>query len=1355
MTATPAPAAPPSPPSPPPRFPRARLVRLAARFAAGLAALAGLAWLAVPPLVRSVAQSQGSQALGRALHVGAAHFDPFTLTLRLDDVAIDGPRPGAPAALQLAHATLNAEWRSLWHLAPVLREVVIDTPVMRVARTGDGHYDFDDVLATLAKRPPAPADAPPAHFAVYNLQVRGGRVEFDDRPKGQKHRVEAFALDVPFLSDLPGDTEIKVQPRLSFTLDGARYDTQAQATPFRSERTGTVALRTGDIALAPWLPYWPASLGWKPAQGHVTVDATLAFDAPAGRVPRWTLGGRVGVDELALVDAQARPLVSWRRFELQMDSLDPLAQRAAFSRVAMDGLDVALDRDAQGVVNVVRAFAGAASASAAASTAPAKVATGAPASGGAPASAGLASGPAAASAPAGSASRWQVRAAVIELTGAHVAWRDAAVSPATQAEVSELQLHVANARWPLPPGPPASSPVAAAAAPSAASGTKRPAPAPGDAIDVHLRARWHAGPARAATVAPASASASAPDDRTAIAVDARIGAARSDATVSVDHLALAPLRPYLAGAWHPATEGDVGLHARLAWEGDPAVVLPVATVDALTVDGLRLRERAGEPVLVAWKHLALENAVVDLAAHRVDLASLAVVQPALHVERDAAGQLAIASWFAGSPSASASASPSTSTSTSTSSPASSATSSPTPAAASPWQARIARVTVDAGRVQWRDAPAAGPVAIDLDALQLAVADLAWPAAPGSLPVLKLGVRVKAGDAPAAAPAGRVDFDGRVGLAPVAWRGRLRVERLPLHLADAYLATASPLLLLHADLGWRGDVDGGLSDAGLRLHVRGDALLTDVHTRARHAADGVAAIAEDLVSWQSLGARATEATLAPGRPPVVSIEEVTLAKAFARLVVTEQGHFNLTDLAPPAASSTPPIPLTVSGSSPPTAAAPASAATSSAAAPAPATAPTAALAAASASAAAAAASAPPPDIRIGGVRWTDARIEYTDRFVKPNYNADLSALEGTLGAFSTRAPDLAPLHATGRIAGTGVLDIQGRVNPLAQPLALDLTARATDIELAPLSPYAGKYAGYGIERGKLSMNLHYQVQPDGRLEAHNQVILNQLTFGEPVDSPVATKLPVRFAVALLKDRNGVIDIDLPVSGSLNDPQFSVGGIVVKLIVNLLTKALTAPFALLGGGDTDLSQVLFDAGTARLPDDAGKALDRVAAALKDRPALQLTITGLADADQEHAALQAAELERQLASRRRTERLQAGEADVPATPTLTADDRARLLKRLYEDTKLPDKPRNVLGLAKDLPADEMATRLKAGLPLPPDAARQLAVQRAIVVRDALAARGLDNARLFVAAPKVHGAGAAEPGDWLPHAQLELSSK
>jgi hypothetical protein len=398
------------------------------------------------------------------------------------------------------------------------------------------------------------------------------------------------------------------------------------------------------------------------------------------------------------------------------------------------------------------------------------------------------------------------------------------------------------------------------------------------------------------------------------------------------------------------------------------------------------------------------------------------------------------------------------------------------------------------------------------------------------------------------------------------------------------------------------------------------------------------------------------------------------------------------------------------------------------------------------------------LSIGATKLTNGRVDFTDNFVRPNYSAELTELNGSLGAFRSGSRDMATLELQGRAAGTALLDISGQLNPTAQPLALNIRAKATDLELAPLSPYAGKYAGYAIERGKLSMDVSYAISADGRLEAKNQVILNQLTFGERIDSPSATKLPVLLAVALLKDRRGVIDINLPISGSLNDPQFSVGGIIFKVILNLIEKAITAPFSLMfGGGSEDLSEVAFGVGVPYFTESGVAALDKVAKALADRPSLKMTVTGVSDPATERDGFVQAALNARLERERKKEAARSGAAataaSAPAAPVFAAGERDELLKAVYKDTDIPDKPRNLVGLAKSLPPAEMEALLKSTIEVTPDAMRQLALQRGLAVRDALVARGLPSERLFVAAPKVRSpAGDAEV--WLPSAKLSLTS-
>jgi hypothetical protein len=280
-----------------------------------------------------------------------------------------------------------------------------------------------------------------------------------------------------------------------------------------------------------------------------------------------------------------------------------------------------------------------------------------------------------------------------------------------------------------------------------------------------------------------------------------------------------------------------------------------------------------------------------------------------------------------------------------------------------------------------------------------------------------------------------------------------------------------------------------------------------------------------------------------------------------------------------------------------------------------------------------------------------------------------------------------------------------------------------------------------------------------------VVLNQLTFGDKIESKDATKLPVLLAVALLKDRNGVIDINLPISGSVNDPKFSVGGIIVKVIINLLVKAVTAPFSLLagGGGSDDLSVVEFRPGTAIVTSAGAAAIDKVAKALTERPALKMTVTGACDPVGERDAYQHAAIETRILAEQRREGLRAGvpaavpasgAGSAPAAPALSESEHTRLLTQVYKDTDIPNKPRNAIGFAKEIPPAEMEALLKTRTPVSDDAMRELALQRGLAVRDALIAKGLPNERLFLAAPKLRAAADQSEASWTPRVQLTLSA-
>ncbi|HEX6801918.1 MAG TPA: DUF748 domain-containing protein, partial [Candidatus Binatia bacterium] len=311
--------------------------------------------------------------------------------------------------------------------------------------------------------------------------------------------------------------------------------------------------------------------------------------------------------------------------------------------------------------------------------------------------------------------------------------------------------------------------------------------------------------------------------------------------------------------------------------------------------------------------------------------------------------------------------------------------------------------------------------------------------------------------------------------------------------------------------------------------------------------------------------------------------------------------------------------------------------------------------------------------------------------------------------------------------------------LSKELFLDLVADAKEIELSPMTPYSGRYVGYGIEKGKLSFNVKYKLE-NRKLSAENKIILNQLTFGDKIESPDATKLPVLLAVALLKDRDGVIDVDLPISGSLDDPQFSVGGIVLRIIINIITKAVTAPFSLLasafGGGSgsgDELSYIEFDNGRASLNQAAQAKIATLAKALNNRPGLSLELSGRVDSVSDLDGLKRVGIERKVKAQKLKDLVRRGEGAKSVDEVqIDAKEYAQYLKAAYGEESFP-KPRNLIGLAQDLPVPEMEKLMMQYAKTTDDDLRQLASQRAQAVRDALLASGQVTAdRLFIVAAK-----------------------
>lgn len=225
-----------------------------------------------------------------------------------------------------------------------------------------------------------------------------------------------------------------------------------------------------------------------------------------------------------------------------------------------------------------------------------------------------------------------------------------------------------------------------------------------------------------------------------------------------------------------------------------------------------------------------------------------------------------------------------------------------------------------------------------------------------------------------------------------------------------------------------------------------------------------------------------------------------------------------------------------------------------------------------------------------------------------------------------------------------------------------------MDLLPTSPYSGKFAGYRIARGNLNLDLEYHLVGK-KLDSKNVITVDQFTFGDKVDSPDATKLPVRLAVAILKDRDGKIILDVPIQGSLDDPKFRIGKVVARVIVNILTKVATSPFSLLGaafgGGGEELSYQDFAPGGDGLSDAGKKKLDVLVKALYNRPGLQVQISGSVDRASDIDGLQRMALDKELRTCRWMALSKSKQQQMtPDQIVFTPQQRAHWITKLYDE-------------------------------------------------------------------------------------------
>ena len=554
--------------------------------------------------------------------------------------------------------------------------------------------------------------------------------------------------------------------------------------------------------------------------------------------------------------------------------------------------------------------------------------------------------------------------------------------------------------------------------------------------------------------------------------------------------------------------------------------------------------------------------------------------------------------------------------------------------------------------------------------------------------------------------GSVALKGRLDLAQSQITSDVSLDQLDLAAMEPYVSDMLNATISSAALTMNGALALATARDTLRLSYRGDATLGNVRMLDR-------VTSESVLRWNSFSASRIDAEIGSG-PPKVQIGMLALTDFYTRLILNSTGRLNVLDMM--ASPQSAPASLTRAqpasdDQTPATSSAPA------------------------------AIIARPIDaeIEIGGMTLQGGHVNFTDNFIKPNYTADLTDIAGTVGPFGTRATAPAAVALQGQVNGSAPIAINGSVNPLAPMAFVDLKAKADGVELTGLTPYSAKYTGYPIVKGTLTIDVHYLLD-QGQLTADNHLFIDQLTFGDRVESDDATTLPVRLAVALLKNARGEIAVDVPVTGSLSDPQFSLSGVILDAFVNLIVKAVTSPFSLIAsafGTQEDLDYVEFAPGLATLTPDSQQKLATIAQALQDRPALRLDISGRVDPQFDREGLR----EARLASLIRMQKIKdiGGHEDADRVQ-FTPEEYDTYLTRVYKTATFP-KPRNFLGLDKSLPPDEMKKLLLTNMEITDQDLQHLADRRANAVRQWLSGQ-VDPGRLFVVAPTLKTDGIKDKG-------------
>jgi len=1152
-----------------------------------------LGFLAAPYIIRSQIEKRASAALQRQVTLGAVHLNPYTLRLELDQLHIaDGD--GKSPFVDIDQAVINASWGSLFRLKPVLDELSLQRPRIRIVRTGDQRFNFSDIIDRFNATPSDP-NAPPTRFALSNISVHGGDIQFQDDALKTSHHVENLELGIPFIANLPSDTDIFVQPLLSMKVDGSPLRMDGHTKPFADNRESTIDFRLDRLDLARYIAYAPTTLPVRIPKGLLSGDLTLHF-VQAKPEPQLQLTGKLQLDDFTLNSSDGQAILSLGKGTADLSDVQPLQSRYVIGALALEQAQLYYTSTPEGRSNFDTLTA-----------APAKPASDA------------------------KAQPMDLRIASMTLANSAIHYANAT----GKIDVNNLHGGIQGLNMQAAP-----------------------------AAKLDVTAQFFGGE---------------------LSMKGTVDLAKSKfvAALNAKQVDMAPLQAATyQGLAARLTNGKLDAIGQLQVDWGKPFNIHLSNAHATVTDFAMEPQYKGHDSPVAWKVLESEITQIDLATQQAQLGTVKATGLSLDVQRNTNKYISLVDLFA----------------------AKGAPAKKTEVSSTPWHWSIAHLVFDNAAVAFTDLAAGSdkPVKIKISSLSGGMDNLSDKL--NEPREMKLSGNIDKGSFTA---------NGKVQPMPTLADIQLDTKRLDISSFQPYISVPLNVTISSARITSTGKLHYDGRSAEPKMTYKGNAALEQVRIQDKLTGD-------DFLRWRALSSNQLDVSYGIGAPRM-HVASLVLSSFYARMIVNSNGTLNLSEVVANPESA--PVSVTRGENEQPVPGKPAPAASAPTPPPARAATSTAKkeVAAAPPAPASTAPATPPADIRIGGITLVNGQLNYTDNFIKPNYTANMTKLTGKIGAFGTTPGDPpAELSVQAALNDDSPIDIDGTINPL-QPVAfLDIKGKANEVELTGLSAYSTKYTGYPITGGKLTMDVHYMLD-QRKLNADNHIFITQLTFGDRDESPGIQHLPVKLAVALLKDTQGNIDVNVPVSGSLDDPQFSMGGLIWRAVGNLIAKAVTAPFRLLGaafaGGDhEDLGYVEFDPGSAVLDKNAEERLGKIVAMLNQKTSLNLDITGRVDPSKDQDGLRKFTVDtmvrRQKALDQDGKSADTSDAALAAV-NVTPDEYEKYLRRAYKDDDFKGKPKNFIGLKKSLDPDEMRSLMETNVSVDESAMRDLAQRRAIAVQ------------------------------------------